>query len=171
MKYLKNRNGFTLVELMLYIVLISGLLITLSVFVSLMLSARIKSRTVSDVEASGRIAIEQIEQSLRNATAVASPTPGNSSASLSLTTTTPGNNPTIYDLSSGTIRVNEGAGSPIDLTDPNTIEVTNLSFENVARAGTPDIIRITFTVSFDSGSSRNEYKYTKDFYGTAGRRD
>jgi len=171
LRRINNHTGFTLIELLLYVVLISALLITVSIFVSLMLSVRIKSRTVSDVEANGRIAIEQIQQSIRNATDVNSPTPGNNATSLSIDTPTPANNPTVFDVSGDTLRITEGAGSPIDLTDSNNIEITNINFENVARPGTPDIIRISFTVSFKSDSNRNEYNFSKDFYGTAGRRE
>lgn len=66
----------------------------------------------------------------------------------------------------GAVQVKEGAGALVPLTS-NDVQVTNLTFRNLTRAGTGGIVQVSFTVSRVNPNNRNEYDYQKTFTGSA----
>ena len=145
MNYNSNQKGFTLIELLLYITLASAILFVTSMFAISLLEARVKNQTIATVDQEGNQAMAIITQTLRNATAINSPTIGTDSAVLSLNTGVAGKDPTVFDLSSGVIRMTEGANPPVALTS-NLVIISNLNFRNLSRPGTPGNVDVTFTV-------------------------
>jgi len=163
-KQKKQKNpGFTLVELILYIGLSSILLLVISLFLTTMLSARVKQQTISEVDEQGLQIMQIITQNIRNAEAVNSPTPGNSDSTLNLSVLDASKNPTIFNLNQNTLQIKEGSESNINLTN-SKIDLSSLNFENLSRDGTPGMIRISFEMSYKNETSRQEYNYTKPFY-------
>lgn len=67
---------------------------------------------------------------------------------------------------SGAAQIKEGVGSALPLTN-SKVEVSGLTFKNLARAGTPGLVQISFTVSRKSDSAKNEFSYQKTFTSTA----
>jgi len=110
-----------------------------------------------------------ITQTARNSPQINSPPPGGTSGVLSLANQSSTKNPTIFDVQSSTIRITEGAGSAVNLTS-SKITASNLNFQNLSNASPPDVIRISFTLTFINNSGRNEYSYTQKFYGSASTR-
>lgn len=165
----KNSTGFTLIELMLYVGLASILLMSTSLFLSVLLTSRVKNQTIAEVEGQGIQVMQIITQTLRNADSVNLPLPGATLSSLNLITYTGSLNPTIFDLSSGVIRITEGAGAPVALTNTR-VSVSSLTFQNLSRLNTPYTIRIQFTLSYINSIGRNEYNYSKTFIGSASLR-
>lgn len=165
----KLTKGFTLVELLLYVALVSSVVLVISVFFATVLPLRAKNQTIDEVEQQGRQTMQAILQSVRNAENINSPALGTGASSLSLQSLTAGLNPTIFDLSSGAIRITEDAGSAINLTSP-TVTASDLTFYNYSRSGTPGNIRVVFTLTRVNTGGRNEYDYSKTFYGSASLR-
>ncbi len=166
---MKNNQGFTLIELLLYIAIASIIVFTTASLLRFTLESRVKNQTIAEVEQEGTQTMQLITQTIRNGTTVNSPTIGNSVASLSVNVVTGANSPTVFDLSSGAIRITEGAGSAVNLTS-SKITASNLNFQNLSNASPPDVIRISFTLTFINNSGRNEYSYTQKFYGSASTR-
>ena len=162
------KKGFTLIELLLYVGILSFVLLVVSIFLAALLSANAKNQTIAEVEGQGLAAMQIITQALRNADFVNSPAAGTSAASLSINTIIPANNPTIFDLSGGNIRINE-AGTTVVLNNSRVI-VSGLSFSNLSRVGTPGIIRIQFTLTHANPDGRNEYNFSKTFTTAAALR-
>lgn len=162
---MKSR-GFTLVELLLYVTIVAIMIISISGLLSLLMQSRVKNQTVAEVEGQGVQIMQIATQTIRNATAINSPTIGTNGSSLSLNVTTPANSPTVFDLSGGTLRITEGANPATPLTN-SQIVVSSLSFQNLSLAGTHGTVRIQFTLSYINASGRNEYDFNKTFYGTA----
>ncbi len=160
------RQGFTLIELLLYVSVASIILLVTSLFLSTLLQSRIKNQTIAEVEQQGLQAIQIMTQTIRNAATINSPGQGATAATLSIDTYTSGNNPTIFDLSSGALRMKEGAGSAIALTN-SRVSVSSLTFQNLSRSSTPGIIRIQFTITHVNPSGRNEYNFSKTFTASA----
>src|SRR4030042_2610598 len=104
-----SHAGFTLVELLLYVSIIGAVILSMAGFLSLLMQSRVKNQTISEVEQQGVQVMQIITQTSRNAASLNSPTQGQTASSLSL-------DATVFDLSSGTIRITEG-GSPISLTN------------------------------------------------------
>ena len=160
---MKNyQKGFTLIELLLYIAIASIIVFTTASMLRFTLESRTKNQTIAEVEQEGAQVMQLITQTVRNATAISSPTIGASGASLSVDTT-------VFDLSGGAIRIKEGAGAAVNLTS-SKITVSSLNFQNLSRVSTPNIVRVSFTVTYTNSSGRNEYDFTKSFYGSAGLR-
>lgn len=162
----QKQSGFTLIEMLLYIALSSIVLLALSQFFVLSLSIRAKAQSVAEVEQQGSLALKTMTQIIRNASAITVPTAGAASSSLTITVPTGVKSPTIFDLSGGVLRIKEGAGSPINLTD-SRVAVTNLVFSNLSVTADHGTVRIQFTLSRINASSTNEYNYTQNFSGTA----
>lgn len=161
-----NKKAFTLIEMILYVSLVSTMLFVIVSFLSLILQSRIKNQSIAEVDQQGIQVMQIVTQTIRNAIQINSPSLGASGSSLSINVVSAPNNPTIFDLSSGTIRITEGASSPVSLTS-NRITASNLTFQNLSPNSTGGSIRITFTLSQKNPGSKNEYDFTKTFYDTA----
>lgn len=165
----KTCKGFTLIELLLYVSIASIIVFTTASLLRFTLESRVKNQTIAEVEQEGTQVIQLITQTIRNSTSINSPTIGNSSSSLSVNVVTGANSPTVFDLSSNAIRIKEGLGSAVNLTSSKVI-VTNLNFQNLSRTGTPNSIRVSFTITYINSSGRNEYSFTQNFYGSSNLR-
>lgn len=160
------KNGFTLLELLLYTSLVSVMLLIVSVFLSFLLESRVKNQTIAEVEQQGLQVMEAISQIVRNSEAINAPAQSTSAPSLSLDVITAGNDPTVFDVASGVIRITEGAGTPIALTNTRVI-ASDVLFQNLTLAGTPGTVRIQFILTHANPGGRNEYSFSKTFTGSA----
>jgi Tfp pilus assembly protein PilW len=159
-------KGFTLVELLLYVALTTIMVATISTFLFLMLQVRVKSQVINEVEQQGQQAMQRITQVIRNATDITVPTQGASGSSATLVVTPAGNSPTVFDFSAGALRITEGAGSPVVLTNAR-VAASALTFTNVSRSTASHDLRVQFTLTAVNNSGRNEYDYAKTFTTTA----
>ena len=100
MKISSHQTGFTLVEMVLYVSICSILLLSLSMFLSFLLSARVRSQAITEVNQQGLQVMNIVTQTIRNGRSIQIPGTGVSSTSLAITTGYPLLNPTIFDLSS-----------------------------------------------------------------------
>ncbi len=160
------RKGFTLIELLLYVSIASILLLATSAFLFALLESRTKNQTIAEVDQQGIHVIQLITQAARNAETITAPTVGTSASSLTLDVITAASDPTVIDLSSGVIRITEGAGSAVELTN-SRVTASGLTFQNLSRASTPGTIQIQFTLTYVNPSGRNEYDFTKTFISSA----
>lgn len=159
-KSLSAAKGFTLIELLLYLG-IAGLLITaVSAFVYLALQARARAQVTAEVEQQGTLVMQTISQAVRNAQTVNFPNQGDTDVYLEIKVPAP-NDLTVFDLSSGSIRIKEGAGAATPLTS-SRVAASSLTFRNLSKS-----IRIQFTLSYASTSLQATYSFSKTFYGSA----
>lgn len=166
---LSRQHGFTLLELLLYIGISSTVLIGGTLFLAAMLSARVKSQVVNEVEQQGSIVMHNLFEAIRDAQAVNAPALGVSAGSLSLDVYNASNDPTVFDVSAGVLRITEGAGPALVLTN-SRVTVSDFTVHNVSRAATPGSVKFSFTLSHTNPAARQEYTYAKTFYGTASLR-
>ncbi|MCR4328495.1 MAG: prepilin-type N-terminal cleavage/methylation domain-containing protein [Patescibacteria group bacterium] len=164
-----SRKGFTLIELLLYVAVASVLLSAISTFFFILLESRVKNQTIAEVEQQGMRVMQMITRASRNAEAITSPSQGASAASLILDVITVADDPTVFDLSGGVLRIKEGSGSVIPLTN-SRVTASSLSFFNLSRASTPGAISIQFTLTHANPAGRNEYNFSETFYGSASLR-
>lgn len=163
---LRLSKGFTLIELLLYVSITSIIVFTTASLLQFTLQSRVKNQTIAEVEQQGSQVMQLITQTIRNATVINSPTIGESGASLSLGVVDGASSPTVFDLSSGGVRIKEGIGAGVNLTS-SRVTTSNLSFQNLSRAGTPNTIKISFTLTYINLSGRNEFEFSQNFYGSA----
>lgn len=156
-------RGFTHIEFLLYVSISATVLLAASAMLAILLESRIKHQTIVEVEQQGLHAMQQITQTVRNATSVISPATSTQATSLQLgvSSTT-----VLFTVDSNVLRMTEGAGSPIALTN-TMVEVESFTITNVSRPTTPGAVRVQFTVTAVNTTGRNEYTYSKNFTGSA----
>lgn len=108
-----------------------------------------------------------LTETIKNAKSIEIPNIGATSSSLSVTVEDAMLSPTIFDVSSGTMRISEGGGPNILLTNSH-VTVNSLLFENISSTSSTDrIIRVSFTIDYKNQNGRNEYTFSKSFIGSA----
>ncbi len=161
-------SGFTLIELLIYVAFIS---IMATVFVNFSLdiagSAQ-KSRVRQEVQQNARFAMDRMLQEVRAAEGlnVGASVFGSHPGILSLGTSVPATNPTVFDISGGVLRMTQGASSPVALTASN-LQASNLVFENLAIAGRTQHVRLTFTLRHPNPDNTEIYNASVTLYGSA----
>ena len=161
---MKNKKGTTLMELVIYAGMLSVMSVSIALFTANFLRWSQRGVVISDVNQQGIFASNEIISSIRNARTINSPNQAQSDTSVSLGVISSNNDPTIFSVSSGVLRIKEGGSNWVDLTNSRVV-VTDFSVKNLSGNDTPGVIRINFTLSYDNLSS-NTYKYSKDFHIT-----
>lgn len=165
----ESRRGVTLIELLLAVTVSAALLLTIVALITVTLSARIKSQSAIDVEDEGRFATEVISQAIRNSSGIAAPAAGSESSSLTLSFTDSSKNPTVFSVNQGRLYVTEGSSSAVPLTSGRVL-ISNLSFWNRSKNGTPGSIQYSFRLERVNTAGKNEYDYARIFRGAASLR-
>lgn len=179
-KYNTTKNGFTLVELILYIGISSIILLSVSTLVSFLLESQAKNRAVMSVEQQGAYITQLITQNIRNGYAIQNPTKNNQTESIDIVKThdAPGFDDLVIffiDSENMIMRNIIIAGGEVKDDIPTTINnsdviVTNLSARDLSVDGAPDSISFVFKISYKQDNNRHEYIYSKYFYGGASLR-
>ena len=168
MHHNQKNSGYTIIEMLLYIAIFSLIIGSrLSVEMSIA-NQRIQNQVTQEVDNQGNMAINNITQNLRNASTINTPTPTNTSASLSYNTATASFNPSIYDsiADQGVNKLRFRAGSnPAEYLTSSRVTMSNLSFSNRAIVGGRDSIYISFTLTYHNPANKPQLIYQKNFYG------
>ena len=159
-KYQKSKisSGFTLVELILYIAIVSIFLTGVIMFTWDIIYGRVKSYVQEEVNQNLRYAAKRITYEIRNASAVNLPV---TVTSISLASGNAARNPTTIDISGGRLRIGYGNSGPCPITSPcfltsNKVDVTNLTFINLSSGS--DSINIKFSLTLGSVGQRREFQ-------------
>jgi hypothetical protein len=145
------------------------IVLAVSLVFQITLASRIKNQTIAEVEQQGIQVVQMISQTIRNSSSITSPAQNNSDVQLIVAVPTGANSPTTFSLSNGAVQMKEGAAAAVPLTNTK-VTATGLTFVNSSRAATPGSVRYQFTLTYINNSGRNEYDFTKTFYGTASLR-
>ena len=151
-----RNKGFTLIEIIIYIGIISGVLVAFISYSLAISSVNNKNHAMATVQSDERIALETIIQKIRSASAVNYPTNGSSQNQLSLVTGT--GISTSFSLNGGRLQMSETGQADILLTS-NRTTISSLSFTNLAQAGERGNIMIQMTVDYNVPSQNVDYKY------------
>ncbi len=154
-------RAFSLFELLIYMVILSGLMIIVSSSFLSLSKGRAQAQGRSEVQASIRFATERLRQDIKSASAVSVPASGQASSTLSLliATTT-----VTYDMAAGTLRRKEGVATPIAITG-NTIAVSAPSFTVISNynsrlQATTTAVQILMTFMYSASSTDWTYSNT-----------
>src|SRR3989338_7014213 len=154
MKNLKSEIGFTFIELILYVAIVTIILSAVVSFAWSAVETGVKSAVQQEVNANVRYISERIKYEIRNSTGINSV----AAASISLVTSTQATNPTIIDLSAGNIRITQGAASAVNLNSANTV-INSLTFTNYTSLDNKTKhIQFTMTVAASFAAARQEYQ-------------
>ncbi len=163
------QRGFTLIETILYILIIGMILSTLGLFLNHLLQARAKTFASSDLITAARTIQDQLGHAARTAEGIntGASTFGTDPGVLSLNMVDAGVDPTIFSLTSndGQFQMKEAAGSNVLLTTDD-VHVTNLVFTNLTGVDDTGIIQVQFTLEEVNTSGSAYFDYEQTFQTT-----
>ncbi len=148
------KNGFTLIGIIIYIAIFFLFFVALVQFSQNIVLTAEKARVIHEVEQNARFALERITREIQSAddVNVGASTFESHPGVLSLADDTLANDPTVFDVSDGRLRITEGAGSPILLTS-SKVTVTNLVFTDLSITDRTKNIHISLTVEHANAES------------------
>ena len=162
------KRGFTLIEIIIYMALLSIFLLTLTdIFVSI-LDVQLESDATSAVEQDGRFLLSRLAYDINRASAIT--TPGAIGSSSNTLVMTIGTDTYTYLLSGNNFQLRVNAGTPDNLNSSESA-ISSPTFQKIANSavgGTKETIRINFTVS--SVTQRTQGPEVRNFQTTVGRR-
>lgn len=151
-----KHHAFTLIELLIYLAIVTVVVGALVVFAWNIIGAGAKSATEQEVFSAALYVSERIKAEIRDASGINSVT----ATSISLANSNAAKNPTIIDLSAGKIRVKYGAAAAVTINSTDT-NVSSLVFTNYTSGDnkTKDI-QFTFTLQSNFSTTRQEFTET-----------
>jgi type II secretory pathway pseudopilin PulG len=161
-----KNSGFTLVEFIVYIGILSIVISGVVGFSYLAIKSRIKSDVIATVEMQGARVSSIIGQTVRNAKTITSPAAGASGSSLTITVVDGAKSPTVFDMNTGALRIKEDAAANVNLTSSH-VTASALTFTNLSQASTTGTIKYQFTLTYNNPGNALPYNYAKTFYGSA----
>ncbi|MFS8130468.1 MAG: type II secretion system protein J [Candidatus Dojkabacteria bacterium] len=166
MRKVKLKRGFSLVETLLYIAIMSTVVVALVSFLSVNQNTAARNQTINEVEQNGAQIMQLITQTIRNSTSITGPVVGTPGSTLTLVVSDGAKSPTIFDLTLGAIRIKEGTGTAFSISS-NRVTASALTFTNLKPGSQKDSIKIQFTLTYNNSSAKQVFNYTQTFYGTA----
>jgi len=167
---MKNNRGFTLIELILYIALVSIFISAAITFAWDIIYGRAKSQVQLEVLQNLKLVSQKINYEIRSASAINSVT----ATSLSLASLDAAHNPTVIDLNAGAVRIGYGAdancpsSSPCSVTS-NLVNVSSLTFSDLSTS-VVDNIAYSLTIEANNLGGRQEWQFTKSYRSAVTRR-
>lgn len=148
-------QGFTFIELILYLAIVSIMMTALIPFAWNVIGGGVKSATEQEVFSQARYISERIKYEVRNASGINSV----SATQISLATFDAATNPTIITSTSGNITIKQGAGATVNLNSTDT-KISSFTFTNYTSAdnATKNIqFVMTVAANYPNAGSRQEY--------------
>ena len=160
------KKSFTLIEVLLYIAIVTGVMSALIIFAWNAIILGAKNNTQQELYAQARIVSERILYEIRDANDINTGSSNfdvnlasNASYQLSLVSDSP-NNPTIFSVAAGIVMIKQGAAAITPLHS-TTISVSSLVFTNYSSAdGKTKHIGYTLQFTKTGSSAQQQYKGT-----------
>lgn len=150
-------KAYTLVEVLLYISLVSVVLMMIMAFMNMMESARARNEVVSEVDQQGSQILDILLSEIEKSEVMTVPAMSQTSTQLVLDD---GGSTISVDLNGSNIEVTDGDTYQLN---NNNVQVSNLSFVNLSPTPTNQNIQIQFDLSYLSSNNRSEYDYTQTY--------
>jgi len=160
--------GFTLIELILYVALVSMMLSTLIPFALNVIEGGVKVGVEQEVYSQARYLSERFKKEIRDASAVTTC----NGTTLVLANTDSTRNPTTFSFASDTITITSGTSIP-SATRLHSIDtsVNPFNCQNFSGAGTNNV-QVTFTMSDNyTSTTRQEYNESLNIQFSAETRE
>lgn len=171
--FLKNKNGFTLMETLIYIAIIGGIIGTFVSFSLNISNTRDKSYAQTEVQANARIAMDIITQKIQSASSISTTQSvfGVNPGVLYLTVANNALNPTIINLSeiNGQLQIKEGSASTTVITT-NRVQIFNLVFTNLSTSSTRENIGLDLGVQYITSTYIN-YQFNQSLHTSISLRE
>lgn len=156
-----------MIELIIYVALISIFISAAILFAWDIIYGRIKSQIYQDINQNLRFVSQRIASEIRNASGINAV----NSNSISLSSHDVNRNPTVIDLNNNQIRIGYGNSGSCSISSPcslssNQLSVTQLLFENLSTVDNKSK-HIRYMLTINSNSDRKEWQRTKTVTASA----
>lgn len=152
---LKNNSGFTLIEMLIYVLIVSAIALAGTQFTMEVIKGQNKSRSDQEVQDNARFAMETMTKLIRSADGVdvAASIFDTSPGKLVLNMSDAAKHPTIFEVDAQTdsLTMKEGNDPVVNLTS-NEIDVSNLIFKNLSPPKVQPNIKINIDLTFTNPS-------------------
>jgi len=144
---MNTQRGFTLIETIIYALIISGVVTSATIFSLNILEGQQRARAFQEVQQNARFAMERIIQEIRSANTLntASSAFDVSPGFISLNHEDASKDPTIFGVSNYILVIKQGSAATTSLTSGD-VKVTNLIFRNLSVTNRTKNINISLTV-------------------------
>lgn len=160
----KKMVGFTLVEILVYIAVLSIVILAISSFLLWSIQSNNKAKVMRETLDNARRAMEIMTYEIKGAKSIS---PTSTATYLSLEKKD-GSYIDVY-LDETTLYRKEESKDPIALTS-NKVEVNNLEFTYIATATTTPSVQISLTVNYKNPANRPEYQAAVNLKSTTSLR-
>lgn len=155
----RYKRGVSLIELLIYIAILSVVVVFIASSFNSLMKGRGKSESASEVNSAIRFGTEKMVRDIKEASAVSTPaTVGASATTLVLSVS---GSTITYDLSGGVLRRTVNAGTPEPITASSTaittLFVTRLENYNTPLGATTTSIRVSLSAGYNSSSPEWQY--------------
>ncbi len=159
-KILKKSDGFTLIEFLIYSVIVAFMMGALVLSSANIMTARTKVNIVQEVNHNGKMAMNSIINTIREAESIIEAGEGY----LILENRLPTNSPIIFEIEDDVLVMTEGSQDPVLITS-ETVRVVGLEFTDLSfsEGGT---VKIVLTIEYNNISQREEYDFESIFYAS-----
>jgi len=159
------QEGFTLIEFLVYSVLVTILVGSLVLIGVNILQGRARMVGMEEVNHNGKMAIERIAYHIRKAESINFPPNWSEGVSLSLEMKDPLKNPTVFEVGvNDVLTIKEGPSAPVAITTEE-VDVFLLKFTNVS-IDTPGAVRVELTLEYSSPRGVHGEDFRRTFYTT-----
>lgn len=164
MKSIIKKKGFTIVEMLIYMGLLSVLLVSMTALFSSIIDSRLEAESKSAIEQDGDFLLARMFYDISRADTITTPaTSGSSSPTLLLVI---GGVTYTYQTANNKLQLTNNLGS--NILNSESSNISNLSFARNGLVGSSSTITMSFTLT--STTRANKGYEVKDFSTTVGLR-
>jgi len=158
-----NKKGFTLIEALVYIALVSGILIAATSFAWNIVNSRTMAFTTQEVEQNGRFIMQKISQIFKEANQINNPAIGATTNSIEVEMDDSGTEVVTISQNGTDIEYQYNSDPAVELNS-DLVEINNLQFTNLSTvSGSSRNIGVSFEISHINPSNRPEWVYTQNY--------
>lgn len=168
----KSGEGFTLMEVLVYITVFSIIILTISSFTIWLIRSAVKARVMRETLDSARRAMKILTYEIREAESIYIPTTTLSQLSLQTAHYLPEGEETTYIdfyLCGKRLCLKKESQNPIALTS-DKVEINNLEFSKVATTSAIPSVQILFRMDYKNPADRPEYRASVNLISTVSLR-
>lgn len=146
-KTIKSQNGFSLIELLLYMAILSILIVALFQLLTAIFDVQLESQSTSSVSSDARYIFSRLEYDISNAESISAPAVGNQEQSF---TYSDGISIYTYSLVNGDLMITASPSGEQDQINSYITSVTDVSFLRLSdNLNEVDTITVSFTLESD----------------------
>ena len=154
-----HHQGATLIELMIYIAISTGILVGIGSVGWSVIEQKRKAESIGEVRYTSAFLADILTRDIREASGIVSPSfPGTSSTTLRLSSLLPTQNPVIYSISGGAIFRQSATGSLVEIL-PKTVGISGGIFIRTGATGTDQTISFSGVLKTGDNTLGNSFRH------------